>query len=133
MNKKLIRLTESDLHRIVKESVQKILKEIIDSVNNEHLVLSENHNESKAIAYELAYYFGLDGLEYYLTIRKQRSGYNEAKSTANYFQLCQWVKNSGYTRNGNIQTIKHFYYRALNKKREKESEMFNVGTFKRFN
>ena len=27
MNKKLIRLTESDLHRIVKESVQKILKE----------------------------------------------------------------------------------------------------------
>jgi len=27
MNKKLIRLTESDLHRIVKESVKKILKE----------------------------------------------------------------------------------------------------------
>jgi hypothetical protein len=30
MNKKLIRLTESDLHRIVKESVQKILKEEVD-------------------------------------------------------------------------------------------------------
>ena len=28
MDKKLIRLTESDLHRIVKESVKKILKEI---------------------------------------------------------------------------------------------------------
>ena len=27
MNKKLIRLTESDLHRIVKESVEKIIKE----------------------------------------------------------------------------------------------------------
>ena len=27
MNKKLIRLTESDLHRIVKESVKKILTE----------------------------------------------------------------------------------------------------------
>lgn len=27
MNKKLIRLTESDLHRIIKESVNKILKE----------------------------------------------------------------------------------------------------------
>ena len=27
MNKKLIRLTESDLHRIVKESVNKVLKE----------------------------------------------------------------------------------------------------------
>ena len=28
MNKKLIRLTESDLHRIVKESVNKVLNEI---------------------------------------------------------------------------------------------------------
>jgi hypothetical protein len=27
MNKKLIRLTESDLHRIVKESVKKVIKE----------------------------------------------------------------------------------------------------------
>jgi hypothetical protein len=33
MNKKLIRLTESDLHRIVKESVRKILKE-----SNDHLL-----------------------------------------------------------------------------------------------
>jgi hypothetical protein len=30
MNKKLIRLTESDLHRIVKESVNKIMKEAFD-------------------------------------------------------------------------------------------------------
>ena len=29
MNKKLIRLTESDLHRIVKESVQRILNEVV--------------------------------------------------------------------------------------------------------
>ena len=31
MNKKLIRLTESDLHNIVKESVGKILKETSDN------------------------------------------------------------------------------------------------------
>ena len=31
MNKKLIRLTESDLHKIVKESVNRILKESLDS------------------------------------------------------------------------------------------------------
>lgn len=30
MNKKLIKLTESDLHKIVKESVNRILKEEID-------------------------------------------------------------------------------------------------------
>ena len=32
MNKKLIRLTESDLHKIVKESVDRILKESYDIV-----------------------------------------------------------------------------------------------------
>ena len=31
MNKKLIRLTESDLHRIVKESVKRVLKESYES------------------------------------------------------------------------------------------------------
>ena len=31
MNKKLIRLTESDLHKIVKESVHKIINEIGDT------------------------------------------------------------------------------------------------------
>ena len=38
MNKKLIKLTESDLHRIVKESVQKILNEVTwtDSKGNIH-------------------------------------------------------------------------------------------------
>lgn len=32
MNKKLIRLTESDLHRIVKESVNRILKEEVNPI-----------------------------------------------------------------------------------------------------
>ena len=31
MNKKLIKVTESDLHGIIKESVNKILKEFVDS------------------------------------------------------------------------------------------------------
>lgn len=38
MNKKLIRLTESDLHGIVKESVQKILKEIGDTPQGQYLL-----------------------------------------------------------------------------------------------
>lgn len=36
MNKKLIRLTESDLHRIVKESVNKILNEIGDTERGQY-------------------------------------------------------------------------------------------------
>lgn len=39
MNKKLIRLTEGDLHRIVKESVKKILKE--EEVNGQLFGLSK--------------------------------------------------------------------------------------------
>jgi len=38
MNKKLIRLTESDLHRIVKESVEKILTEIGDTAKGQYML-----------------------------------------------------------------------------------------------
>lgn len=37
MNKKLIRLTEQDLHRIVKESVNRILNEICEGVGDEYV------------------------------------------------------------------------------------------------
>jgi hypothetical protein len=38
MNKKLIRLTESDLHRIVKESVNRILNEIGDTAKGQYML-----------------------------------------------------------------------------------------------
>lgn len=38
MNKKLIRLTESDLHRIVRESVNNILKEIGDTPKGQYML-----------------------------------------------------------------------------------------------
>ena len=38
MNKKLIRLTESDLHRIVKESVNRVLNEIGDTKRGQNLL-----------------------------------------------------------------------------------------------
>ena len=38
MNKKLIRLTESDLHRIVKESVNKVLNEIGDTPKGQYML-----------------------------------------------------------------------------------------------
>ena len=37
MNKKLIRLTESDLHKIVRTSINKILKESLDDRSTEHV------------------------------------------------------------------------------------------------
>ena len=38
MNKKLIRLTESDLHRIVKESVNRVLNEIGDTPKGQYML-----------------------------------------------------------------------------------------------
>ena len=38
MDKKLIRLTETDLHRIVKESVNKILNEIGDTAKGQYML-----------------------------------------------------------------------------------------------
>lgn len=55
--KKLVRLTESDLHRIVKESVRKVLREsYLDNINDDHtyevgftffINLGENEKEYK--------------------------------------------------------------------------------------
>ena len=44
MNKKLIRLTESDLHRIVKESVTNIIKEVWNKDRFEYDHLSDEGN-----------------------------------------------------------------------------------------
>jgi len=46
MNKKLIRLTESDLHKIVKESVNRILNERVhnlhpDEINDDFLMIGK--------------------------------------------------------------------------------------------
>ena len=38
MNKKLIRLTENDLHKIVKESVKKIINEIGDTNRGQYML-----------------------------------------------------------------------------------------------
>jgi hypothetical protein len=50
MNKKLIRLTESDLHRIVKESVNRIIREGL--YDNEQDFYNEFGNQSQYPAYE---------------------------------------------------------------------------------
>ena len=47
MAKKIIRLTESDLHKIVKESVNKIIKEIIDAEPYEYDGYNPSDEEKK--------------------------------------------------------------------------------------
>ena len=51
MNKKLIRLTESDLHRIVKESVKKILKE--GDYHNQQIMMAREQRKVKDKAVEV--------------------------------------------------------------------------------
>lgn len=47
MNKKLIRLTESDLHRIVKESLKKVLKENVNEIGlNDELCQDEGFKKT---------------------------------------------------------------------------------------
>ena len=48
MNKKLIRLTESDLHRIVKESVNKVLKESWKDGMEGHTWINDDGTEQTA-------------------------------------------------------------------------------------
>lgn len=50
MNKKLIRLTESDLHRIVKESVNKVLNEVWD-IDDNGIIDYDEHGRAKNRSY----------------------------------------------------------------------------------
>ena len=49
MNKNRIKLTESHLHRIIKESVKKVLKESALSSNASNVLISCNHNVSAVL------------------------------------------------------------------------------------
>lgn len=110
-----------------KEWFDEIINEIIDT----KLSITNNHEESRAIALELAYYFGMDGLIYYLLIRKQREGYNEQISTEKYLNVCNWIDEHDheFKREGRMQTIRHFYNQAIEKDNELKS-CININNFK---
>ena len=84
MNKKLIRLTESDLHRIVKESVKRIIREDevsddeywenVAKKNAEHDFYNEYGNQSQYPAYE--YIRPFEG-ELGMTAQYDEDDYNE--------------------------------------------------------
>jgi hypothetical protein len=72
MNKKIIRLTESDLHRIVKRSVNKILKESLDSnmmMDDKERVFEAFKNLIHAMIWENGY---IGGDEYKLNDAENR-------------------------------------------------------------
>lgn len=112
-----------------KEWFYDAINEIIDN----KLSITNNHEESRAVGQELAYYFGEDGLIYYLIIRKQRKGYDEQISTQKYYNICRWiVSNNDYKREGHLQTIRHFYNKAVEKENEIISHI-DVAQFKKPN
>lgn len=121
-HKQRIKLDEKE-----KEWFNEIMNEIIDT----KLSITNNHEESRAIALELSYYFGMDGLIYYLLIRKQREGYNEQISTEKYLNVCNWVNEHEheFKREGRMQTIRHFYNQAIEKDNELKS-CININNFK---
>lgn len=102
----------------------------MDYIKQNHLNLTENHEESKAVGAEIAYYFDVDGVEYYQTIRKQREGYDQYISLQKYYNICKWVSNSEYERNGRMQMFRHLYYRALSEHQDKQNNLCTCGTFK---
>jgi hypothetical protein len=73
MAKKLIRLTESDLHRIVNESVQHILKEMIggtyNSVSDDEWLSGaddeDDYNNRESSLLDRQFYKGEDAMDYH--------------------------------------------------------------------
>ena len=115
------------------EKEKEWFNDIINEILVNKLCLTRNHEESRAIGLELAYYFGEDGLIYYLIIRKQRGGYDEKISTQKYYNICKWIENNNdYIREGRLQTIRHFYNMAIEKENEIMSHI-DVTEFKKTN
>ena len=57
MNKKLIRLTESDLHRIVKESVNKTLKEGLNDNEGFEKFAKYTYEANSALKYIVPFFY----------------------------------------------------------------------------
>ena len=80
--KRKIKLTESDLHRIVKTSIKRVLKESINSTNMLAQLLTgldENTAESVASEIEFAYNngYGFDEMTRYLSEKLNPTPYSQ--------------------------------------------------------
>ena len=83
MNKKLIRLNESDLHRIVKESVRKVIKES-QFIGNDVRLSLELYRNGDGFGIWLSDDFGGSGIEATGTT-PQEAANNIASYIADYF------------------------------------------------
>lgn len=118
----------------LEDEERKWFDEVLKEAENEHLILTKNHEESNAIGSEIAYYYGEDGLDKYLTIRKQRKeSYDESKSMAKYLNICKWIDTQNYERKGKLQTLRHFYNIARNERIDRLNSMITCGTFGKSN
>jgi hypothetical protein len=97
MNNKLIRLTESDLHRIVKQSVKKVL-------NEENTYTDENGEEydDTSILVELEMIY-----EHYYTKKDMNK--------SEVIETLQWIKNIGAD---GVSLIREYENEEINRKNE---------------
>ena len=100
MNKKLIRLTESDLHRIVKQSVNKVLKEGVgDSVKiyNDLSGLLDKARDLSGELIDSAYNDGQKGLiRIATTIQNALWNLRERLEKRDYDENSQYPKGSDF-------------------------------------
>lgn len=109
---------------------RKWFDDALKEIERDNLILTTNHEESNAIGLEIAYYFDEDGIDKYLTIRKQRKeSYDENKSIAKYLNICKWIDTHSYERQGKLQTLRHFYNIARNDRIDRLNSMITCGTF----
>ena len=103
MNKKLIRLTESDLHRIVKESVNKILREMDgdewadDSLKQQETNIKDQQarSEGKEPYYFISDTYQIDGSFIKVWLKPEQLVDGKYKGKTAYSQQEMWHFGSG--------------------------------------
>jgi len=85
------------------------MNNMIEDIQQSHIILTHSHQESNQIISALVNTFGQSGLEYWLTIRSQRQPYNEDKQTLSYQSTLKRYCNGNYIGNYSLGLIINKY------------------------
>lgn len=103
------KVTDEDLKYItnMKNDADK-LKAVVDLVERKHISITKDHQDSLKVRSAIINIAGGEGLDYWLTIREQRSGFDNIKQSAEYFKDIR----KGIQTNYGIGTIIHLLKEA---------------------
>jgi hypothetical protein len=103
---------------IATDKETEIMDNMIKGIEHHHYILTNNHGDSQKIISALVNTFGQSGLQYWLTIRMQRTPYDKDKQEKAYQATLSKYQQGGYIGNYGLNYIVSRYKQAKGVKYE---------------